>query len=146
MPDSELIAELRTHLNVLIDSRANNTRFWLDCNLAGFQGEHAAIEDLRRRFDKAVIEMRTNVQVCGVQCASCDLLCIRSRLHEGGHSCNTDHRCVHNCEFCEDELKICGTRYVVLSPLGSTIEERVALGILGSIRTWRVRLGSATFS
>ena len=124
MPDSELVAELRTHLDVLIDSRANNTQFWLDCNLAGFQGEHAAVEGLRRQFDKAVIDMRANVQVCGAQCASCDLLCIRSRLHEGGHSCNTDHRCVHKCEFCEDELKLCGTRYVVLSPFGSTIEEK----------------------
>lgn len=142
MPDSELVAELRTHLNALVDSRANSTQFWLDCNLAGFQGEHAAIEDLHRTFDKAVIEMRTNVQVCGVQCARCNLLCIRSRHHEGDHSCNTDHSCVHKCEYCEDEIKQCGTRCVPLFPFGSTTEEKVALGILGSIRTWRVRLGS----
>ncbi|KAI9511014.1 hypothetical protein F5148DRAFT_456358 [Russula earlei] len=56
-----------------------------------------------------VIEMKTNVQLCGAQCASCLLLCVRSRLHEGDHSCNTTHKCVHNCDFCEDDVNICGT-------------------------------------
>jgi len=110
MPDSELVAELRTHLNRLIEFRVNHVRSWLDCNLARFQGEHAAIEDLRRRFDNMVIEMKTNVQLCGAQCASCYLICIRSRLHEGDHSCNTDHKCGYNCGFCEDEFKLCSTR------------------------------------
>ena len=133
MPDSELVAELRTHLNGLIDLRVSHVRSWLDCNLARFQGEHAAIEDLRRRFDNIVIEMKTNVQLCGAQCASCYLLCIRSRLHEGDHSCNTDHKCAYNCGFCEDEFKLCSTRYVIFSLFGTPNEESVALGILGSI-------------
>jgi hypothetical protein len=51
-----------------------------------FQGGHAAIEDLRRRFSTVlVIEMKANVQLCRAQCASCHLLCIRSRLHDGDH-------------------------------------------------------------
>ena len=146
MPDSELVAELRAHLNGLIDLRVDHIRSWLDCNLARFQGEHAAIDDLRRRFDNMVIEMKTNIQLCGAQCASCHLFCIRSRLHEGDHNCNTDHKCAHNCGFCEDELKLCGTRYVILSLSGINIEEIVALVIPEYTCTWGMRLDDATFS
>ena len=120
MPDSEFVAELKKHLNALIDLRVNHVRSWLDCNLARFQGSHAAIEDLRRRFDNMVIEMKTNVQVCGAQCVSCHLLCVCSRLHEGDHSCKTDHKCAFNCEFCEDN-KPCGTWYGILSLFGALI-------------------------
>ena len=131
--DSDFVAELRKHLNDLMDLRVNHVRSWLDCNLARFQGGHAAIEDLRRRFDNMVIGMKTNVQLCGVQCAFCHLLCVRSRLHEGGHDCNTDHKCAFNCVFCEDDDKSCGTRYDNLSLFGTSIKESVAPGILGSI-------------
>lgn len=110
MPDLAFVAELKKRLDDLIDLRVNHVRSWLDCNLARFQGGQAAIEDLRRRFDNIVIEMKTNIQLCGAQCASCHLLCVRSRLHEDDHSCNTDHKCAFNCEFCEDD-KLCGTRY-----------------------------------
>lgn len=79
IPDSVFVAELKTHLNRLIELRVNHVRSWLDFNLARFQGEHAAIEDLRRRFNIMVIEMETNVQLCGAQCASCHLLCISMR-------------------------------------------------------------------
>ncbi|KAI9460706.1 hypothetical protein F5148DRAFT_1276740 [Russula earlei] len=109
IPDSQWIAELKSYLDELVDLRVNHVRTWLDCNLGRFQGGNAAIEDLRRRFGHMVIEMKTNVQLCGAQCASCLLLCVHSRLHEGDHSCNTTHKCVHNCDFCEDEVKICGT-------------------------------------
>ncbi|KAI9434861.1 hypothetical protein H4582DRAFT_2080533 [Lactarius indigo] len=108
MPDSEWMREIVSHLNGLVDLRVNHVRRWLDSNLERFQGGHAAIEDLRRRFDTIVIEMKTNVQLCKAQCASCHLLCIRSRLHEGEHSCRTTHKCVHNCEFCGDSTKLCG--------------------------------------
>jgi hypothetical protein len=137
MPDSEFVAELKKRLNDLIDWRINHVRSWLDCNLARFQSGHAAIEDLRRRFDNMVIEMKTSVQLCGAQCASCHLLCVRSRLHEGDHSCNTDHKCAFNCGFCEDD-KLCSTRYDNLSLFGTPIKESVALGILGSICRWSV--------
>ena len=114
MPESELLAELRAYLSELVDLRVNHVRSWINCNLARFQGDHAAIEDLRRRFDNIAIEMKTNVQLCGVPCASCNLLCIRSRLHEGDHNCNTDHKCAYNCVFCEDDDKLCTTRCVIL--------------------------------
>jgi hypothetical protein len=136
IPDSEWVAELKAYLSGLVKLRVNHVQSWLDCNLMRFEGDHAAIEDLRRRFDNMVIELRTNVQFCGAQCASCNLICIRSRLHEGEHNCNTNHKCAHNCGFCEDDPRPCGTRYVILSPSVVVTEESAALGTQGSICKW----------
>ncbi|KAH9005432.1 hypothetical protein EDB86DRAFT_2825090 [Lactarius hatsudake] len=90
--DPEWVGELASYLSRLIDLRVNHVRLWLDSNLGRFQGGHAAIEDLRRRFENLVIEMKANVQLCRAQCASCHLLCIRSRLHDGDHGCQTSHK------------------------------------------------------
>ena len=136
IPDSEWVAELVKYLNGLVDLRVNHVRSWLDCNLAKFEGGHAAIEDIRRRFDNMVIELRTGVQLCGAQCASCNLLCIRSRLHEGDHNCDTDHKCTSVCGFCEDEPRPCSTRYVIFLLSILVSEEGAAPGILASICKW----------
>jgi len=134
--DSEWAAELVKYLNGLVDMRVNHVRSWLDCNLAKFEGGHAAIEDIRRRFDNMAIELRTSVQLCGAQCASCNLLCIRSRLHEGDHNCDTDHKCTSVCGFCEDEPRPCSTRCVIFSLSILVAEESAAPGILASICKW----------
>jgi hypothetical protein len=135
IPDSEWAAELTSYLNSLVDLRVNHVQSWLDCNTMRFQGDHAAIQDLRRRFDNMVIEMKTNIQICGAQCSSCHLLCIRSRFHEGNHSCNTTHKCAHICGFCEGDTKPCSTRCVMFS-LSITVTERgVVLVTLESICT-----------
>ena len=120
IPDTEWIERFVSLLQGLIDLRVSHVRLWLDSNLERFQAGHATIEDLLRRFDNMVIEMRANVQLCGVQCASCHLLCVRGRLHEGDHSCKTTHKCVHDCTFCKGGLKPCGSR-CVLCPLVFTL-------------------------
>ncbi|KAF8267054.1 hypothetical protein EI94DRAFT_1830340 [Lactarius quietus] len=106
--DSKPVGELATHLSKLIDLRVNHVRLWLDLNLRRFQHGHAAIEDLRRRFDSLVFEMKDNVQLCRARCASCHLLCVGNRFHGGDHSCQTPHKCVHACRFCMDSTKFCG--------------------------------------
>jgi len=136
IPDSEWVAELVKYLNGLVDLRVSHVRFWLDCNLTRFERGHAAIEDIRRRFDNMVIELRTGVQLCGAQCASCNLLCIRSRLHEGDHNCNTNHKCTYVCGFCEDEPRPCSARYVIFSIFVLIVEKSVAPDILASICKW----------
>lgn len=115
MPDPDWIERFVSLLHGLIDLRVNHVRLWLDSNLERFQDGHATVDDLHRRFDNMVIEMKANVQLCGVQCASCHMLCVRGRLHEGDHSCKTNHRCVHECKFCKDNTKPCGSRYVLCS-------------------------------
>ena len=114
IPDPEWIAGLSSYLQRLVDLRIDHVRFWVDSNLGRFHGGPAAVEDLRRRFDNTIIEIRTNVQLCGAKCASCYLLCVRGLLHEGDHSCRTSHECAHHCRFCVFSLKLCGTPYVFL--------------------------------
>lgn len=110
MPDPDWTANLASYVNGLIGLRVNHVRLWLDSNLERFQTGHAMIEDLRRQFDNTVIEMRANVQLCRAICKSCRLLCVLCRFHEGDHSCQTSHDCVHRCRFCnDDERKSCGT-------------------------------------
>ena len=107
--DPEWVGELvASHLSKLIDLRVNHVQLWLDSNLRRFQGGHAPIEDLRRIFDGLVVEMRANVQLCRAQCASCNLPCIRSRLHDGGHDCGTSHICMRLCECCCPSTTTCG--------------------------------------
>ncbi|KAH8986525.1 hypothetical protein EDB86DRAFT_2809505 [Lactarius hatsudake] len=109
IPDVEWIAGLTSYLQELVDRRINHVRFWVDSNLERFHGGPAAIDDLRRRFDNIVIEIKSNVQLCRAKCASCYLLCVRGLLHEGDHNCRTSHKCAHNCEFCDVGLKVCKT-------------------------------------
>ncbi|KAH9022041.1 hypothetical protein EDB84DRAFT_1670488 [Lactarius hengduanensis] len=109
IPDVEWIAGLTSYLQGLVDRRINHVRFWVDSNLERFHGGPAAIDDLRRRFDNIVIEIKSNVQLCRAKCASCYLLCVRGLLHEGDHNCRTSHKCAHNCGFCDVGLKLCGT-------------------------------------
>lgn len=112
--DSEWMSKLASYIKGMIDLRVNHVRSWLDSNLERFQDGHAAVEDLRRRFDNMVIEMRRNAQVCRARCASCHLFCVLSRLHEGDHSCETNHNCVHNCAFCKSQQRPCGIPCVML--------------------------------
>lgn len=114
IPDSEWVGTLAAHISGLIDLRVNHVQLWLGSNLHRFQSGHAAIEDLRRRFDSLVIEMKANVQLCRARCASCHLLCIRSRFHGGDHDCQTSHKCVYACEFCKEYTNPCGLACVLL--------------------------------
>lgn len=118
MNDSEWTSELVAHINGLIDSRVRHVQLWLDSNLQRFQAGHAIIDDLRRRFESMVIEMKTNTRLCQTQCASCHLFCVLNRLHEGDHSCETTHRCAYNCRFCGGDPKTCGIPYVVSGSVG----------------------------
>ncbi len=121
IPDAEWIAGLVSYLTRLAELRISHVRHWVDVNLNKFPGDLAAIDDLRRRFDNIVIEMKTNIQLCNAKCASCYLLCVRGLLHDGDHNCQTSHQCAHYCGFCEGDLrsnlKLCGTPYVFLTPL-----------------------------
>jgi hypothetical protein len=113
IPDADWIMQLTAYISELVDLRVNHVRLWLNSNLERFQVGHAAVEELHRRFDNMVIEMKSNIQLCRAQCTSCHLLCVRSRRHVGEHSCETTHKCVHNCAFCGDVLKPCGTSCVL---------------------------------
>src|SRR5579863_7609210 len=76
-------------------------------------GLECQIEELRRTFDSAVIDLRARVQLCRSQCAICELFCVRSRLHKDSHDCLTSHECIHDCTLCQRDL-------FVAEPCGKT--------------------------
>ncbi|KAL4072312.1 hypothetical protein J3A83DRAFT_4188311 [Scleroderma citrinum] len=101
-PDSEWIEGLSEYLEHIVNLRINHVQEWLTQNLSRFQTGHASIEELRRTFESAIVDLKGNVQLCKVQCANCQLFCIQNRFHDGQHDCQTDHRCVNQCIFCQE--------------------------------------------
>lgn len=117
--DIEWTSELSSYLDRLADMRIDHVREWITSNLSRFKAGHANIDALRRMFDGAIVELKSNVQLCKMQCASCHLLCLRSRFHDPGepHDCQTSHQCKQFCDFGdehENEAKLCG--YPCVSP------------------------------
>jgi hypothetical protein len=109
--DTEWTSDLAQYLAHLVDLRAAHVDRWLKSNVQRFQAENSSIEELRRTFNSAVIDLRAGVQICRSQCSSCNLFCIQGRLHEGNHNCLTSHECIHDCTFCQRDLltaKRCG--------------------------------------
>jgi hypothetical protein len=109
--DSEWIADLAQYFTHLVDLRTARVANWLKSNTQRFHAGNASIEELRRTFDSAVIDLRASVQLCRSQCANCKLFCVQSRVHEGGHDCLTSHECIHDCTFCQRDFltaKPCG--------------------------------------
>ncbi|KAI6027005.1 hypothetical protein EDC04DRAFT_3116261 [Pisolithus marmoratus] len=102
LPDPEWADSLSQYLEQIVTMRIDHVREWLTQNLSRFQTTHASIEELRRTFDDVTVDLRSNVQLCRLQCANCQLLCVQSRLHDGPHNCRTDHVCIHQCDFCKE--------------------------------------------
>ncbi|KAI6035782.1 hypothetical protein EDC04DRAFT_2880315 [Pisolithus marmoratus] len=108
--DAEWVEALSQYLEEIVNLRIDHVQEWLSQNLARFQAGHASIEDLRRNFEGATVDLKSNVQLCKLQCENCQLLCIQSRFHEGRHACQTNHLCIHKCDFCQmnsGELREC---------------------------------------
>ncbi|KAI9455148.1 hypothetical protein BJY52DRAFT_1427134 [Lactarius psammicola] len=110
--DSMWHSNLVQYLTHLVDLRVAHVKNWLESNVQRFEEGHASIEELRRIFDSAVINLRASVELCRSQCGSCSLTCVRSsRSHKDNHDCSTNHRCIHSCSFCERDglpTKPCG--------------------------------------
>jgi hypothetical protein len=103
VPDTEWTSKLSTQLDHLVDLRIEHVREWIASNLLRFQTSHANIEELRRSFDAATVDLKASVQLCKAKCASCYLFCVQIRLHEGAHTCQTSHGCIHPCQYCSDD-------------------------------------------
>jgi hypothetical protein len=101
--DSEWIAGLAQHLTHIVDLRVARVERWLKSNTQRFRAGDSNIDELRRAFDSAIIDLRASIQLCGSRCAACQLFCAQSRMHEGSHDCLTSHECIHDCTFCESD-------------------------------------------
>ncbi|KAI9455142.1 hypothetical protein BJY52DRAFT_1122187 [Lactarius psammicola] len=104
--DSTWHSDLARYLTHLVNLRVAHVENWLESNIQRFESGHASIEELRRTFRDAVIDLRVSVELCRSRCDSCNLVCVRSsRLHGDGHDCLTSHKCIHDCTFCERDAQ-----------------------------------------
>jgi hypothetical protein len=100
MPETEWIAGLAEFVERLADARVKHVIAWVDNNVVRFK-DHGDIRNLRRHVDAAVLDLKLHVQFCKVLCDDCRLQCVGSRMHNGKHSCHTDHTCPFGCDFSE---------------------------------------------
>ncbi|KAI9437933.1 hypothetical protein BJY52DRAFT_1229957 [Lactarius psammicola] len=92
--DSEWISDLVQYLTRLVDLRVAHVDMWLKSNIQRFQTEHSSVEELRRTFNSAVIDLRAGVQLCKSPCA--EYFAVKG--HKGDHVCHVDdHLCGQLC-------------------------------------------------
>ena len=100
VPDAQWAQELAQYLEDLVERRIDHVRAWVKSNLTRFQAGHASVVELQRALESAVIDLKSGVQLCQMQCESCQLFCIRDRSHDGAHDCKTTHACTQSCTYC----------------------------------------------
>ena len=106
VPDTQWAEELAQYLENLAEMRIDHVRAWVKSNLTRFQAGHASVMELQRTLESAVIDLKSSVQLCRMQCADCQLFCIQNRLHEGAHDCKTTHACIQSCEYCAQAAEL----------------------------------------
>ncbi|KAF8549816.1 hypothetical protein OG21DRAFT_1447416 [Imleria badia] len=102
VPDTQWAEELAQYLENLVEMRIDHVRAWVKSNLTRFQAGHASVMELQRTLESAVIDLKSSVQLCRMQCAACQQFCIQSRFHDGPHDCKTTHACTQSCEYCAE--------------------------------------------
>ena len=102
VPDTQWAHELALYLEDLAEMCINHIRAWVKSNLTRFQAGHANVMELQRTLESFAIDLKSSVQLCLAQCASCQLLCIQNRFHDGAHNCKTTHTCTQSCEYCAE--------------------------------------------
>ena len=106
VPDTQWAEELAQYLENLAEMRIDHVRAWVKSNLTRFQAGHASVMELERALESAVIDLKSSVQLCQMQCATCQLFCIQNRFHEGTHDCKTTHVCTQSCEYCAEAFEL----------------------------------------
>ncbi|KAK7025067.1 VWFA domain-containing protein [Favolaschia claudopus] len=107
MSEEEWIAQLSQFLLDRAETRIQYVFRWIGSNLLRFTSNNAAMDLLRRDFDSGAVDLRSNVEICRMQCASCNLQCLLGRRHgvDVPHNCQTSHKCPHLCDFDNDHTR-----------------------------------------
>ena len=100
--DQEWADALDLYLQNCVASRLDHVQHWLDVNTARFSTDPTTFQVRRREYEALAVTMKAGVQLCKLECAECNLLCLKSRHHEGLHDCSTSHCCTHQCVFAEE--------------------------------------------
>jgi hypothetical protein len=106
VPDTQWAEELTQYLEDLAEMRSDHVRAWVKSNLTRFQGGHTSVMELQQTVESTVIDLKSGVQLCRMECTSCQLFCLQSRFHEGSHDCKTMHSCTQSCDYCAEASKL----------------------------------------
>ncbi|EED81269.1 predicted protein [Postia placenta Mad-698-R] len=101
IPEQEWIEDLTSFLDRTVEKRIGAVQEWISMNTKRCPADHADMQSLQRAARSMIIDLKSN-------CAECQLSCILRRHHEGGHSCQTSHKCLLNCEYEERDVEPCG--------------------------------------
>lgn len=88
---------LQGYLDAIAERRVQHIRDWLTANTVRFADNTVNLEELNRTFERLVVDLKSNVQLCGLQCRWCYLTCLQGRHHSGPHNCLTTHICAFPC-------------------------------------------------
>ncbi|EIN14302.1 hypothetical protein PUNSTDRAFT_41556 [Punctularia strigosozonata HHB-11173 SS5] len=123
--DSDWLSQLNAYLEHTVDLRVQHVQAWLSTNTTRLPVADANVDSLRRSFDSMVIDLRASTQLCGIQCSTCSLYCLRLRHHTGDHDCQTSHQCIHTCQFVEEcsNQEKCGLPYAMSLHILCTIPD-----------------------
>ncbi|KAJ6514906.1 hypothetical protein C8R47DRAFT_1172974 [Mycena vitilis] len=108
MSEDQWIGGLSHFLLDRAEMRIEHVFHWIGSNLARFKSNNANMDLLRRDFDSGAVDLRSNVEICRMQCASCNLLCILGRRHgtDTAHDCQTSHKCLYPCDFLDQHTEL----------------------------------------
>ncbi|KAI6027008.1 hypothetical protein EDC04DRAFT_2899498 [Pisolithus marmoratus] len=123
--DAEWVEALSQYLEGVVSLRVDHVQEWLSQNLARFQTGHASIEELRRNFEGATVDLKSNVighndeHLCAASVHACGEPCSLSGIKladESDYSCpgfcripsDVDHD-RHECEarLCSVTCQLC---------------------------------------
>jgi hypothetical protein len=109
-PEIAWFEGLIRYLDGLFDKRVSRVKIWISLNISRFADHQSTLDTLFRDFDTMVVDIRTSLKLCGMQCLHCQLTCIQHSHHELSHDCMTSHQCPHLCRFAEDHVleEVCG--------------------------------------
>ncbi|KAF7370363.1 VWFA domain-containing protein [Mycena sanguinolenta] len=63
--EAEWVQELSAYLTGIAELRIEQVHSWISSNLSRFQTNNANIEMLKRIFETTIVDLRTNVEICG---------------------------------------------------------------------------------
>lgn len=134
MAEDVYVQELNEYLQKAAKSRLEIVAQWLQVNVGRFPNQDVIV-DLHRRHDDYAKALQQGIEICGSECASCNLQCLEHKQHRGGHDCLTDHKCPHPCGFNREHgsenIPSCGMPSVIVSCITLYTDDYVVLVIQG---------------
>ncbi|KAJ3120911.1 hypothetical protein HK098_004123 [Nowakowskiella sp. JEL0407] len=82
-----------------VERRIARLEIFVEKNLEKLSQSDQRVVSFRHDFRRDCDSLLQSFTLCLEKCSVCGLVCIDSLRHDGSHSCGTDHKCRHMCDF-----------------------------------------------